>query len=581
MTSSQMIPKEYEDFRVFLKSAWGVLGLPNPTPAQYRIAYFLQNGPKRKGTRCFRGVGKSWITSVFCLWCLMWNPEFKILVVSASKERADNFTTFTRMVMDQWDLLHHLIPSASQRDSRISFDVRPASPAHAPSVKSVGIFGQMSGSRADLIVADDVEVPNNSETQPKRDKLVARVGEFEDILKPGGSILFLGTPQTEDSIYTKLTPKGYTELIIPARYPDPTKIYEKYGTSLDPVIQKQVEDNPRIAGKSTDPARFSDADLTERELSKGRSSFALQFMLDTSLSDGDKYPLRLRDLIISDVDRDKAAEKYVFSNDVRQRLDIESVGLKGDYYHRPAAIVGDYLDYTGTVMYLDPSGRGRDETAYSVVKMLNGNLFVPSKGIGGFPGGYEDKTLETIALTAKNLGVNTVVIESNFGDGMFTKLITPFFRKIHPVEVLEKSVHKQKELRIIDTLEPLFNQHRIVIDPKVIAQDKLTTSSYSPEEGLSKQFFYQLSRITKDRNSLRHDDRLDAFAGACGYWVESMAQDADDEIDKRAKELEDLHLKGMGEIMATTIIYSQMGMTPEQIGMCVESRGTSGSLLLT
>lgn len=574
------LPSEYNDFRVFLTEAWRVLGLPSPTPRQYEIAEYLQGKDRRRGLQAFRGVGKSWESAVWVLFCLRHNPQYKVLVVSASKERADNFTTFTRMLMDEWPLLHCLIPKDSQRDSRISFDVAPATPAQAPSVKSVGIFGQMSGSRADEIIADDVEVPNNSETQPKRDKLLARIGEFEDILKPGGKITFLGTPQTEDSIYTKLKSKGYKVLIIPARFPEPQTIYSKYGESLSPSIARVSEDMPEMVGKSTDPKRFTNADLEERELSKGKSSFALQFMLDTSLSDADKYPLRLRDIIIHSVDIENAPEKLVYSNDPRHKVNIPSVGLKGDYFYHPAITAGDYLPYTGTVMYVDPSGRGADETAFAVVKMLNGNLFVPSGGIGGFPGGYEDETLMRIANTAKTLKVNTIMVESNFGDGMFNKLLLPYLKKIHPCELLEDRVNSQKELRIIETLEPLLNQHRLIIDERVIEQDrKHSGKSVSPEEALYKQLFYQLTRITKQRNSLRHDDRIDCLAGACRYWTDAVAQSQEDAMAQRKEEIDELHRKGLTRGYGSTIIYGLMGMSAQQIAQACEEKSFDSPLL--
>ena len=83
-----------------------------------------------------------------------------------------------------------------------------------------GFLGQMSGARADEVIADDVEVPNNSYTQPMRDKLSEAVKEFEAILKPNGKITFLGTPQVENSVYLTLEERGYETRIWTARYPE-------------------------------------------------------------------------------------------------------------------------------------------------------------------------------------------------------------------------------------------------------------------------------------------------------------------------------------------------------------------------
>src|SRR5271166_6386538 len=157
-----------DDFRNFLFLVWRHLNLPDPTPVQYDIAHYLQHGPKRCIIEAFRGVGKSYVTSAFVVWLLLRDPQLNILVVSASKDRADQFSIFTKRLIAEMPMLAHLRPKDEQRNSMISFDVGPARNSHAPSVKSVGITGQITGSRADVIIADDVEVPNNSMTDMMR-----------------------------------------------------------------------------------------------------------------------------------------------------------------------------------------------------------------------------------------------------------------------------------------------------------------------------------------------------------------------------------------------------------------------------
>ena len=158
-----------QDFKLFLQALWAELGLPSPTRAQYAIADYLQNGPKRLQVQAFRGVGKSWITGAFVLWTLFNDPERKVMIISASKERADNMSIFLQKLIIDTPWLSHLQPkSDDSRWSRISFDVN-CSPHQAPSVKSVGITGQLTGSRADLMILDDVEVPGNSLTEFMRE----------------------------------------------------------------------------------------------------------------------------------------------------------------------------------------------------------------------------------------------------------------------------------------------------------------------------------------------------------------------------------------------------------------------------
>jgi hypothetical protein len=510
-----------DDFRKFLFLIWKHLTLPPPTSVQYNIASYLQHGPKRSCVQAFRGVGKSWITSAFTLWQLYRDPDTKILVVSASKERADAFSTFTLRLISEVPFLRHLKPKEEQRSSKIAFDVGPARAAHAPSVKSVGITGQLTGSRGDLIIADDVEVPNNSATQQMRDKLSEQVKEFDAVLSPGGRIIYLGTPQTEDSLYQALADRGYDLRIWPALKPS-AKEADQYGSMLSDFIRELPVD----AGDPTDPLRFDIEDLMERKASYGKAGFSLQFMLNTQLSDVERYPLKVRDLIFMACDKTLAPMKIAWGPDEDRRMNtLPNTAMNGDYMYAPMHIDREHVsEYSGAVMAIDPSGRGADETGYAVVKMLNGYLFVTA--CGGLKGGYDDETLKRLAEIAKKHLVNEVIVESNFGDGMYTKLLMPVMNKIHRVMIEEVRHSQQKEKRIIDTLEPVVARHKLVIDPGVVEEDYQSAQKYDQAVRLSKQLIYQMTRVTYERGALRHDDRLDALSMAVGYWVEQMARDA-------------------------------------------------------
>ena len=529
------VPEQLKDFRNFLFVVWKHLNLPEPTPVQYDIADFIQNAPRRSIVEAFRGVGKSYITAAFVVHQLLLDPQKKFMVVSASKQRADDFSTFTQRLILELPICRHLIANEGQRWSKIAFDVRPALASGSPSVKSVGITGQLTGSRADIIIADDIEVPNNSMTQMMREKLGEAVKEFDAVLKPEGKILYLGTPQCEMSLYNTLTERGYQMRVWTARYPSVEASEKAYGARLAPMLWDAIANSKTpLEGSPVDPKRFDDDDLLERELSYGRSGFALQFMLDTTLSDTDRYPLKLSDLMIMSIDKDKAPEKLVYGV-MKEVKDLPNVGLRGDKYYAPEAIVGDYVNYDGSVMVIDPSGRGQDETAYAVVKMLNGYLYVAD--CGGVAGGYSEPTLVKLSNIAKDHKVNVILIESNFGDGMFTELLKPIIRKIYPVTMEEVRHSKQKELRIIDTLEPVMNQHKLVIDPKVIQKDFDSVQHHPPEKAQRYMLTYQMSRITKQRGALAHDDRLDALAMGVAYWVEQMAADVDLEMKERKEAL--------------------------------------------
>jgi len=514
-----------DDGRGFLWWLWKELGLPNPTEAQYEIAEYLQHGPKRRIVMAFRGIGKSWITSAFVLWCLLRDPDERIMVVSASEYKAVEFCTFTKACITTIPLLHWLLARSHQRDSTLAFDVGPSGPHQAPSVRAVGITGQMTGGRASKVIFDDIEVPNNSLTEGKREILTSRAKEMGGaILMPKiGQSIGLGTPQSIQTIYGGFSERGYDIRIWPARYPDVDE-RDTYEGRLAPGILRRLEDDPRLVGRPTDPDRFDEADLAEREGEYGRSGFSLQFMLNTTLSDGNRYPLKFRDLIVTDIDTEVGPDRLVWASGPQQELkDVPNVGMTGDRFFTPLNVPESFLPYEGSVMIIDPSGRGKDETSYVVTKSLHGKVFVTAWG--GMSGGYDTETLKALVLIAKEQQVNLVKIESNFGDGMFTALIQPIFVSLYSVTIEEYSVHTQKELRIIDKLEPAFNQHRVVMDKSLVLNQLTEVPEDAGERARYYNGFYQLAFITKDRGALKQDDRLDVLAEGVGHWVESVRRD--------------------------------------------------------
>ena len=191
----------------------------------------------------------------------------------------------------------------------------------------------------------------------------------------------------------------------------------------------------------------------------------------------------------------------------------------------------EWLPFTGSVMAVDPSGRGKDETAYCVVKMLNGYLYVVDAG--GVGGGYDDQSMSRLVNIAKKHKVNEIIIESNFGDGMFTKLLEPHIARSYPVTLSEVRHNTQKEVRIIDTLEPVMMQHRLIIDEKLIVLDSETAKS--PEYSL----FWQMTRLCGERGAIPHVDRLDALAIAVAYWTHAMNADVQKLEEERLEQAQD------------------------------------------
>ena len=561
------------DFKLFLQAMWNQLDLPSPTRAQYAISDYLQNGPKRLQIQAFRGVGKSWITGAFVLWTLFKDPEKKIMIISASKERADNMSIFLQKLIIETPWLSHLRPKSDDaRWSRISFDVL-CSPHQAPSVKSVGITGQLTGSRADLMILDDIEVPGNSMTELMREKLLQLCTEAESILTPkdDSRIMYLGTPQTTFTVYRKLAERAYRPFVWPSRYPKDSTPYEGL---IAPQLQEDI-DNGAEPGTPTDPERFNNEDLLERESAMGRSNFMLQFQLDTTLSDAEKFPLKAADLVVTSVNPTKAPDNVIWCSDPRNVLkDLPTVGLPGDYFYSPMQLQGEWTEYSETICSVDPSGRGSDETAAAYISQKNGFLYLHE--MRAYRDGYSDNTLLDILKGCKKYGVTTLVVETNFGDGIVSELFKKHIQNTkQAIYIDEVRANVRKEDRIIDSLEPVLNQHRLIVDRGVIEWDYSSNKDSPPESRLLYMLFYQMSRMCRMKFAVKHDDRLDCLAQGVQYFTDSLSISAQAQINLRKQEEWEDQLRAFIEDPQASANHLVLGLDKDQREKCRGGDGNS------
>lgn len=525
-----------QSFIAFVRYVWKhVLGLPKPTRIQEDIARFLESGSTRRAIQALRGIGKSFLTCAYVVWRLWKDNNKTVLIVSAGETgAADNASLIKGIIYHEAGdkLWGSLRPGRDQKSSTLAFDVGGKGADKQPSVKCIGITGQLPGNRADIIIGDDVENPRNSWTEDQRDKLRHLFGEFSNIIKPldTSEIIVLGTPQTAESIYNGLPQRGYTVRIWTARYPLADKL-ANYGAALAPMLLADIERDPKLCepvglsklgGAPTDPDRFTDAKLIENELDGTAAEFMLQMMLDVTLSDAERYPLKTSDLIVMDVDPRRGPVSMAWTSAPEYQIkDVENVGWSGDRLYRPFNVSELWSDFTGSVMHIDPSGSGKDETAYVVTKFLGTRIYI--RKWGGFVDGTSTETLTKLAEIARDEKVNLVMVEDNFGDGMFRQLLSPILARKHPCKLEGHKVSSMKEKRIVGALEPVMKQHRLVIDLAVVRED---LKADSLRRGL-----FQMTNMTVVRGALRHDDRIDVLAQAAEYWRPYL--NADEEKHER------------------------------------------------
>ena len=536
-----------------------------PTPVQCQILDYLENGPQRRAIAAFRGVGKSTLSAFYLLWRLYLNPDEKILILSASMGRAEAMSSWMLKTICEVSWLSHLIPDSHDgRYSRIAFDVGNCKfIEQSASVTARGVQGQITGSRASIILADDTETPQTALTQTQREKLRSTLSELEAIIKPGpdSQIIFLGTPHSAtDSIYFALKKElNYSMRMYPARVPETITPYAGC------LAQTIIDQMGVRTGKPTD-TRFSEEELLKRELSMSPMQWNLQFLLNASLSDIEKFPLRLGHLMVTTLDQ-YLPEIVIYDSAKGDRIEeLPCVGLSHDpTYFKPREQQGAIpSDEVPTVLSLDPAAGGSDEFSYCVVKANGGNYFLMEAG--GKLGGVDDAFWTKIARIAKKHHVNEIIVESNFGGvSIYEQLLKRYLIK-EGAECRVEGIRSntRKELRIIDTLAPVMQTHRLIVDRRVIEEDNKVVQAAKDDRGTSYSLFYQMSRITHAKGALMHDDRLDALAMAVGWFVEQAAQSQKIRFNDRQAELIAATIADEDGWMLLNATRQAMGFTLEQ-----------------
>jgi hypothetical protein len=426
------------------------------------------------------------------------------------------------MVLTLVPYMKGLEPQEFDKDSAFGFNVHNRTKfGQDLSVTARGITSQITGLHADKIIGDDIEIPENSDSPQAREKLWERCLELENVINKidDSMVRFLGTPQSKDSVYNKLG-TIYPIIKFPAVMPDPS-VPEDIEDVDEYILGLELEPD-----ESTQPERFANDKLKELEGKIGPVNFDLHYKLKTSSSDNKKYPLRLEDLIVLDVDAEVFPVKVIHAKSVVNKR-VSSYGMKGDMVYEPMHIEPSFVPYTQTVMFIDPSGRGADETAICIASFAHGYVVVHE--LTGIQGGYDTPTLMAICKLINQYDISLIRYESNYGDGMFGKILQPVVaQNCGQVGIEEYKVSGNKENRILSTLEPIMAQHRLVLDTEVIKDKENQT---------------QITRMQNKRGALKHDDRVDVLSAAVSFWTDALAIDPDREMEIKQQEEQKKQIK--------------------------------------
>ncbi len=546
-----LLQKHYAHFAIFLRDMMAVLGFV-PTWMQYDIGNYLQHGPDDLMVQAQRGEAKSTITAIFAVWSLIHDPKHRVLVVSAGERQANEIATLIQRFIMTVPALECLRPdkNAGDRTAVDAFDIHYSLKGldKSPSVACIGITGNLPGKRADLLIADDIESPKNSMTAANRELLLTLSLEFSAIAtgRPGvpPRIVYLGTPQTSESIYNTLPGRGFAVRIWPGRYPTPAEV-PHYGPHLAPSIKNRMEADPSLQfgggalgdmGKPTDPTLFDEDTLQRKQKDRGLSSFKLNYMLSTRLMDAMRFPLKPDQLVVlpgSPTTRLPLTITRGYGGNATRTFASSGFAFN---MMAPHEVSQETAEVQGVHMQVDPAGGGAngDETGYAITAFLNGNVYVFA--VGGVPGGYDFDTLDKLAELAVRWKVNTISIEKNMGYGAFAAVWLPLLRKKWQGAIREEFVTGQKETRIIGTLEPIMGRGSLVFFDSLVEDDDEQTQRYAHSgHRQTYSLFFQMAKLTKDRRSLKHEDRLDALEGSVRHWVQQLALDQHKAIEQKEK----------------------------------------------
>ena len=556
-TKPRLSGAEYEarlkdDFYFFVRELWREvrndehtpLGDPDD-PEQWvdpDVAQWVQHGPKLRGVLAWRQFSKSTFISIcYSLWLLLRHREHKVCVISKSQDMAARFLYTARHWIDVVWFLNHLAPSDREvsRDSAKGFDVKGCRFNPNPSFVAKGIDGQITGSRAHTIIADDIEDKDNCQTVVQRQKLAEKTNEFNAIIfkepkiKPKNyfpsEILIVGTFHNEDSVYKELAKRNIEFRTWPIIYPSEGEDY----IGLAPKVTERLAEGLGKPGEILAPHRVTAAEV-QRQMAVGDRYFRLQYKLQANVRETNRYPLLLSNLIIFDSGPQTGPLEIVWgrgnANGPNSNVinDIELHGFNTDRLYGPVrqSPPNEWVKYSDTACSVDPGGSGnKSMTAWCIGSSLNGAIF--AHHLRAQHGGAAN--IPEIALDCFKHRAKTVHLEGNLA-GAYDLESNPFAASLQVAlnrlnrqqgdpecpegwSCLVRVIHSvgQKELRIIGALETPITSHTLILSRQVISNQRLQ---------------YQISRLTNQRGCLDHYDELDCIAILVKEMAATFMQDA-------------------------------------------------------
>ncbi|MGQ0528072.1 MAG: phage terminase large subunit [Alphaproteobacteria bacterium] len=408
---------KHTDFPLFLV-LWNQKQRQSTPALHLRMARWLE-GNWHGGNRslllmAFRSSGKSTIAGLFAAWLLYVNPGLRILVLAADQILAQKMVRQVRRIIEKHPLTKDLRPERADQWAEERFTVRRHMELRDPSMLARGIEANITGSRADIVICDDVEVPNTCDSAEKRENLRERLAEISYVLVPGGTQLYIGTPHTYHTIYEEFL-QDFERLKIP------------------------VMDE---ADSSAWPEKFSPADIEHIRTHTGPNKFASQMMLQpVNIVEG-----RLNPALLNMYD-----EALDYTKELKTLFLGSKVVVSASAWWDPAFGAGD----------------GDRSVLACVFSDAEGNHYLHRlEYIKTLPGDVDEATQQCacVADIVKELRLPSVTVEIN-GIGKFLPALlrNALAAARVPASVVEFSNHRPKDLRILESFDAVLAARRLYV----------------------------------------------------------------------------------------------------------------------
>jgi hypothetical protein len=453
-------------FPIFL-SLWNrTQGLSTP-PVHFKISQWLESASESSSPRlllmAFRACGKSTLIGLFCVWLLIRNPNLRILVLAADMTLAGKMVRNVKRILEKHPLSRHLKPKAADQWGSDRFTVRREMELRDPSVLAKSIFTNLTGTRADVIICDDVEVPKTCDTPEKRAELRTRLLELDYILTPNGMQIYVGTPHSWYTLYAE-TPRP--------EIGEETSFLKGFDRLVIPILNKD--------GESVWPERFSLETIEAIRKRTGPAQFTSQMMcLPVNIAEGCFDPDNLR-IYDEDLHYTEASRQPVLSLAGRKLVSVRA-------WWDPAFGSDDGDRSILAIVYTDSEG-----------EYWLHHLAVIRTKQGQKEEDAATQQCRAIAECARRFYLPSIAVEIN-GIGRFLPgiLRRELGNSATGCAVIEITSRRPKSLRILEAFDALLAARALHVHRSVLM---------SP-------FLHELREWRPTKTS-GHDDALDAVAGA-------------------------------------------------------------------